>query len=189
MGVLDDAERIEPATVAEWSAWLATHHARPGGVWLVTRRRAADRAFGYEESVVEALRYGWVDSTARTLDDERSMLWFSPRRATSLWTRPNKLRVAALEAAGRLEPAGRAAVEEARADGRWSLLDQVEDRVVPADLAAALAQRAGAREGWDALTPSAQKRSLTWIVTAKRAATRAARVAETAERAARGEPR
>ena len=84
MGAMDEAERLEPATRAAWSAWLRDHHTQPQGVWLVSPRRAADRAFSYEEAVLEALRYGWVDSTVKPVDDLRSMQWFAPRRAGSI---------------------------------------------------------------------------------------------------------
>lgn len=187
MGVMDDAERIEPATAAAWSSWLAANHARVRGVWLVNRRVAVDRSFSYEESVVEALRYGWVDSTQKPLDEHRSMMWFAPRRRGSVWTRINKGRIADLEAAARLEPAGAAAVAQARASGMWTIMDDVEDLVVPADLDAAFSQHPGARGHWDTFSPSARKQILGWIVLARRPETRAARIATTAERAARGE--
>ncbi|KRE94779.1 hypothetical protein ASG76_10330 [Nocardioides sp. Soil774] len=187
MGAMDDAERIEPRTVEEWSEWLREHHARPHGVWVVNRRRAAEQAFSYEQSVLEALRFGWVDSTVRGVDTDRSMMWFSPRRRGSVWTRTNKQRVARLEAAGLMEPAGAAAVAEAQGSGMWTLMDDVEDRVVPDDLAAAFGRHPGSRAHWDSWSPSAQKSILAWIVLAKRAETRAVRVETTAEKAARGE--
>lgn len=189
MGVMDDAERLEPTgptALAEWSAWLAAHHAEARGVWLVTPRRAVDRDLGYDAAVTEALRYGWVDSTQRPVDEERTMQWFGPRRAQSVWTRLNKQRVARLEAEQRMEPAGAAAVAAAKANGYWTLMDDAEDLVVPADLATAL-DEAAAREAWDALPASARKAALGWIVTARRPHTRAVRVAETAARTARGE--
>ncbi len=188
MGVQDDAERIEPENLAEWSAWLAAHHADTPGVWLVTHKQSTGlAAFDYDAAVVEALRWGWVDSTQRTVDDQRTMMWYAARRPGSVWTRRNKVRVAALEADGRMEPAGQAAVEAARNSGMWTLMDDVEDLVVPDDLAAALAARPGAREHWDAFPPSARKQALAWIVLAKRDETRAARVAEVAASSARGE--
>jgi uncharacterized protein YdeI (YjbR/CyaY-like superfamily) len=187
MGVQDHAERVEPLSLAAWSDWLAAHHGRGTGVWLVSARRAADRAFPYEDAVLEALRFGWVDSTVRPVDALRTMMWFAPRRRGSLWTRPNKERIARLEAEGRLEAAGRAAVEAARAGGTWTLLDAVEDGIVPDDLAAALAASPEARGHWEAFPASARKAIMTWVVTAKRPETRAARVRESVERAARGE--
>ena len=188
MGVLDDAERFEPVSIAEWSDWLATHHADTPGVWLVTHKQSTGRsAFGYEEAVVEALRWGWVDSTQRTVDEQRTMMWYAARRPGSVWTRRNKVRVAALEADGRMEPAGQAAVEATRASGMWTLMDDVEDLVVPDDLARALARLTGARTRWDAFPPSARKQALAWIVLAKKSETRATRVTEVATKSARGE--
>jgi len=187
MGAYDDADLVEPGTVEEWSAWLAAHHADRSGVWLVSARTATGRAVDYDTAVVEALRYGWVDSVQRVLDEERSMQWFAPRRERSGWASSNKLRIERLEREGRLEPAGRAAVEAARANGSWSLYDEVENLVVPDDLAAAFAAHPGSREHWDGFPPSARRAVLAWIVQARRPATREKRVREAAEKAARGE--
>lgn len=186
MSVQDDAERIEPASAAEWGAWLAEHHDRGTGVWLVSARREADKAFSYEESVLEALRFGWVDSTQRPVDEARSMMWFAPRRPQSLWTRTNRQRIARLEAEGRLEPGGRAAVEAARANSNWDLLEPAEDGVVPDDLSAAFDRHPGSREQFEAFSPSARKAILSWIITAKRPETRADRIEQTAAKAAAG---
>lgn len=187
MGAMDDAERVEPATVEEWSAWLRDHHTQPQGVWMVSPRKASERPFSYEESVLEALRYGWVDSTVRPVDEHRSMMWFAPRRKGSIWTRINKGRVARLEEAGLMEPAGAAAVAAAVETGMWTLMDPVEDLVVPGDLAEAFDRHPGAREHWESWSPSARKMILAWIVMARRPGTRAVRVETTAEKAARGE--
>jgi uncharacterized protein YdeI (YjbR/CyaY-like superfamily) len=186
MGAMEDAERLEPGTVEEWSAWLRKHHTQPQGVWLVSPRKAAERAFSYEEAVIEALRFGWVDSTVKPVDGDRSMQWFSPRRASSMWTRINKGRVARLEEAGLMEPAGAAAIAAAQESGMWTLMDAVEDLVVPEDLGAAFDRHPGSREHWESWSASAQKLILTWIVLAKRPETRATRVEVTAEKAAQG---
>ena len=99
---------------------------------------------------------------------------------------PNKVRIERLEHEGRLEPAGRTAVDAAKANGAWTLLDDAEDLVVPDDLAAALAALPGARASWDGFPPSGRKAILTWIVQAKRPETRARRVGQAAAQAARG---
>jgi uncharacterized protein YdeI (YjbR/CyaY-like superfamily) len=185
--VLDEAERIHLESVEQWSAWLEQHHARQEGVWLVQwKARASKPAIPYELAVTEALRFGWIDSTYRSLDDERGMLWWSPRRKGSVWARSNRDRVARLEAEGRMTEAGRAVVEAARADGSWTILEPVEDLVVPDDLAAALAAHPGARDRWDGLSPTARRAFLLWIVTAKRAPTRASRINESAALVAQG---
>ena len=184
---MDEAERLEPTAVEEWTEWLREHHTQTTGVWLVSPRKAADRAFSYDAAVVEALRWGWVDSTVKPVDDVRSMQWFAPRRPGSMWTRINKGRIARLEEAGLMEPAGAAAIAVARETGMWTLMDDVEDLVVPPDLASAFERHPGSREHWESWSASARKLILTWIVLAKRPETRGARIETTAEKAARGE--
>ncbi|RYB96168.1 hypothetical protein EUA06_00865 [Nocardioides glacieisoli] len=186
MGAMDEAERLEPGTIEGWSDWLHEHHEQPTGVWLVSPRKAVERPFSYEEAVLEALRYGWVDSTVKPVDDLRSMQWFAPRRAGSMWTRINKGRVARLEEAGLMEVAGAAAIAQAKETGMWTLMDDVEDLVVPDDLAAAFDRHPGSRAHWESWSASARKLILTWIVLAKRPETRAVRVETTAEKAATG---
>lgn len=182
------AEQVHAETAAEWRAWLERHHERESGVWLVSWKTATGRPrMSYEESVEEALAFGWVDSKANTLDDDRSMLWFAPRRSGSGWSKPNKERVERLQRDGRMTDAGRRVIERAKADGSWTLLDDVENLVVPDDLAAALDARPGALEQWEAFPRSARRGILEWIVQAKTAPTRERRVIETAEAAARGE--
>lgn len=182
----DGRPLVHPETLEEWRAWLAVHHARGAGVWVASWRTATGRpVIGYEESVCEALCWGWIDSTAGTIDAERSRMWFAPRRATSGWSRPNKVRVERLLAEGRMQPAGQAALDTAHANGAWTLLDDVEDLVVPADLAVALGSRPDARQHWDAWPPSVRKQVLTQLVTARKAETRAARIDKYADLAAR----
>lgn len=180
-----DAERFEPGSPADWRAWLAEHHGRGYGVWLVTRRAAP--CVTYEEAVEQALCFGWVDSTAGRLDDERTMLWFAPRKARSGWARTNKLRIERLIAEGLMQPAGLALVEAAKADGSWTLLDDVEDLVVPPDLVEAFARHPGSREQWEAFPRSVKRAQLEQVVQAKRPETRARRVEQVASSAARGE--
>ena len=186
--VTGEAEHVHPETRAEWRRWLEEHHGRGGGAWLVTWKAHTGRPrVAYEEAVEEALCFGWVDGRAGTLDGERSMLWFAPRRRGSGWARSNKERVARLEREGRMTEAGRRAIESAKADGSWSRLDDVENLVVPDDLEKALQAHPRAREHWDAFPRSARRAILAWIVGAQRDETRRKRVMETAAAAARGE--
>jgi uncharacterized protein YdeI (YjbR/CyaY-like superfamily) len=88
-------DRVQPGSLQEWREWLAANHTRDAGVWLVTwRAGSSGPKIGYEESVEQALCFGWVDSKGRALDAERTMLWFAPRKARSGWARTNKQRVA-----------------------------------------------------------------------------------------------
>lgn len=176
---------IQPKDRVEWRAWLAEHHARDEGVWLITHKKSSGKPrIDYEAAVEEALCFGWVDSKPGKLDDERTMLYFAPRKPRSGWARPNKERVARLIAAGLMQPAGLAKVEAAQRDGSWSALDAVEALEVPADLAAALDARLGARAHWEAFPRSAKRGILEWIANARTPATRAKRVDETARLAA-----
>ncbi len=183
--LLADGERFQPGSLDEWRDWLSENHERRTGVWLVTwRAGSGGPRITYEEGVEQALCFGWVDSKGRALDAERTMLWYAPRKTRSGWSRPNKQRVERLLAAGLMAPAGLAVIEAAKADGSWTLLDDVEDLVVPDDLGAALDADPPARENWHAFPRSVQRGILEWIVQARKPETRAKRVAETAEKAA-----
>ncbi len=181
------ANSVHPATRAAWRAWLAEHHARPEGVWFVSYKSGAGRPrVTYDEAVEEALCFGWIDSKGNKLDDRRSMLWFAPRKRGTGWSRPNKERVLRLEAAGLMMPAGAARVAAARADGSWEKLDAVEALEVPADLKTAFRRHPGSAKHFDTFPRSAKRGILEWILQAKRADTRAARVEETARLAREG---
>ena len=174
-----DDERFQPADRAAWRAWLAANHATAKGVWAVTYRRGVGKpVVSYEDLVEEALCFGWIDSTGGTLDDERRMLRFTPRRRGSVWAKSNKERVERLIADGSMTPAGLRAIETAREDGSWDVLNDVDALVVPDDLAAALAGDAAAARGFGAMSASVRKPILFWVISAKRPETRARRIAE-----------
>jgi uncharacterized protein YdeI (YjbR/CyaY-like superfamily) len=172
---------IHPLTRAEWRDWLQNNHTRDDGVWLISFKKATGQpAVSYDEAVEEALCFGWVDSKPNKLDAERTMLYFAPRKGGSGWSRPNKERVERMIAAGLMTAAGLAKVEEAQADGTWTMLDAVENLEVPQDLAAEFDKYPNARANWEAFPRSAKRGILEWIVQAKRPETRVKRIAETA---------
>jgi uncharacterized protein YdeI (YjbR/CyaY-like superfamily) len=177
-----------PKTRAAWREWLAKHHATSPGVWLVSYKKSSGKVSpSYEDTVEEALCFGWIDSIGRGLDDERTMLRFSPRKPKSAWSKPNKERVARLIDDGRMAPAGLATIEVAKKNGSWNALDAVDAMIVPPDLKAALAANAAASRYFDAFPPSSKKIILGWIGSAKRPETRAKRVAETVRLAAKNQ--
>ncbi|HEV7948305.1 MAG TPA: YdeI/OmpD-associated family protein [Glaciihabitans sp.] len=188
MGFVDDAPRQHFETRAQWREWLEANHASSTGVFFVYWRAGTGKpAIGYEAMVEEALCFGWIDSRQSKLDQERTMLWFTPRKRGSGWARPNKLRVEKLMNAGLMHPAGLAVIHAAQQDGSWDVLDSVEDLEIPTDLAEALAAYAGAAAEFDAFPRSVRRGILEWITTAKTAGTRSRRITETAQKAARGE--
>jgi uncharacterized protein YdeI (YjbR/CyaY-like superfamily) len=179
---------VQPLDRAGWRAWLIAHHQTSRGVYLVTWRRTIRRPYvSLDDAIDEAMCVGWVDSKSGSFDAERTMLWFTPRRPRSDWSRSNKERVARLSAVGLMLPAGLAAIKEAKRLGTWTALDAVEDLVVPDDLAAAFEAHPPSRANWDAFSPGSRKALLTWIVQAKRPETRARRIEATAASAARKE--
>jgi uncharacterized protein YdeI (YjbR/CyaY-like superfamily) len=181
-------EQVTVASREELRRWLEEHHASSTGVWLVTwKKQSGGPHVPYDDVVEEALAFGWVDSLGRKLDDRRSMLLLTPRRASSNWSRANKERIERLLAAGLMAPAGLAAVETAKRNGTWTALDDVENLVEPDDLRAALDADRAAREHWDAFPRSARRGILEWLLNAKTTPTRAKRIEETARLAARGE--
>ncbi len=185
---LEDAERIEVASLTDLRDWLDRHHGRETGVWLVTWKKAdALRHVATADVVDELMCFGWVDSLPRRLDDARSMLWISPRKPGSNWSRVNRDKVARLEAAGRMAASGCRAVSRARADGTWTALDDVENLVVPPDLAAALSGTPDLRAVWDGWPRSVRRGALEIVLDAKRPQTRAARIATIVDSATAGE--
>ena len=179
---------VEVTDRAVWRRWLEENHATAGGAWLVTWRRSSGRpSLGYEAAIEEALCFGWVDGQAGTVDEQRSKLYFAPRRSRSPWVRSNKERISRLIAAGRMAPAGMAVVERARADGSWSIFDAADRLEVPHDLAAALDARPPARASWEAYPPGIRRQVLQSIALARRPDTRRRRIDQAAEQAQRND--
>src|SRR5215217_1589407 len=182
---LTSLEQVYAADRAAWRQWLATNHATSPGIWLVFDKKSSrsDR-LAYGDAVEEALCYGWIDSTVRTLDDSRYVQLMAPRKPKSTWSRTNKVRVERLIAQGLMAEPGLTSIERAKANGSWESLDAVEALVVPDDLARALRALPGAAKNFAAFSPSARKGYLHWISQAVRAETRAQRVAQVAQFAA-----
>ena len=179
-------ERVQVSSTAELRAWLTANHATSPGCWLVTWKKGRGSHVPWPDLVRELLCFGWIDSRGQRVDDDRTSLLVTPRRAGSGWSRVNKQHLEVLLAEGRVQPAGLAAVERARADGSWERLDAVETLVEPDDLRVALDAVPAARAAWSAFPPSARRALLEWISAAKRPATRATRVGLTVSEATAG---
>ncbi|UYZ63400.1 YdeI/OmpD-associated family protein [Hymenobacter weizhouensis] len=185
---LDTLPHVDAPDRPAWRAWLAAHHQQPDGIWLILYKKASgQQRMTYDDVVEEALCFGWIDSLPRRLDAARSLLLITPRKKGSVWSALNKRRVAKLEAAGLLAPAGQAKIEAAKQDGSWQALDAVEALEMPADLAAALAANAEAQRHFAAFPPGVRKQTLQQLAAAKRPATRQQRIARIVEKAARNE--
>ena len=186
MSALDDAPHLEVDDPATFRAWLEANHAASTGVWLVMNRRDA-RTRLYEATVEEALCFGWIDSTAGRVDEARGKLYFAPRKPRSGWAATNKARIERLIEEGRMAPAGSAAIERAKANGSWEVLDSVERLEVPDDLASGLGASPPAAANFASFPPGARKQMLAWVAFAQRPERRADRIRQVAEAAARNE--
>lgn len=182
-----DFERVEVRSIDELRQWLTEHHNQSESIWLVTWKKRHPYYLAYGDVVDEALCFGWIDSLPRKLDDERTMHLLSPRKRGSAWSAVNRTKAARLIADARMTAAGLAKIEQAKSDGSWDRLAQVDAIEPPEDLSAAFdkAPRA-ARDNWNAFSRSSRRGILEWIVLAKRADTRRRRIAETVELAAKG---
>ncbi|WP_376090831.1 YdeI family protein [Roseomonas sp. CCTCC AB2023176] len=179
-------EQVEVASLEELRAWLAAHHGQEESVWLVRYRKTVPAKFVDRLAVLdELLCFGWVDGLARKLDERRTMQLISPRRQQA-WAQTYKDRAARLEAEGRMQAPGRAAIERSKRLGLWDAYAEVDLLSVPDDLRAVLRAVPQAEVWFDAAAPSYRRNVLRWIAAAKRAETRAARVARTVELSAEG---
>ena len=185
----DDLEELLVPDAAAWRAWLEENHNTSPGVWLVLHKKGGTvTGLDYAAALDEALCFGWIDGQGRRRDAESVFQRMTPRRAKSIWSARNVGHIARLEAAGKMTDAGRAAVEAAKADGRWdAAYGGQADVEVPADLAAAIAANPAAQAMFDVLTKTNLFSLVYRTNTAKQAATRERRIAGFVEMLARGE--
>jgi len=121
LGAVNQSDQVDILTPGQWRSWLKHHHERDGGVWVVLFKKSSGRAkVDYEDLVCEAVCWGWIDSKVGRVDDERSRIWFAPRRPRSAWSDSNIRRVERLTAEGRMQPAGERAVLRAKEAGLWN---------------------------------------------------------------------
>ncbi|QGA06206.1 YdeI/OmpD-associated family protein [Nocardioides sp. dk884] len=175
-----DLEELLVPDAAAWRAWLVEHHADSPGVWLVlTKKGGTLTALTRAAALDDALCFGWIDGQARRRDEATSYQRMTPRTARSRWSQVNVDLVARLEAEGRMMPAGRAAVEAARADGRWAAAYAPPSTAeLPDDLAAAIAADPAAQAMLEVLTSQNRYALIHRLGAIKRAETRERRIAE-----------
>lgn len=187
MSRLRELPKVEFRSRAALRRWLEANGATADSMWLVAfKKRVAAHYIPYGDIVEELLCFGWIDARTRRLDEDRTMLLVAPRKSGSTWSASNKKRVKRLISEGLMTPAGQAKIDEAKADGSWTYLDDVENLVIPKDLAAALNRNRTAAREFESFNASAKKVILFWIKSAKREATRAKRIEETVRLAAKG---
>ena len=178
-----EKSQVEVLSRQELRGWLVEHHRQSMGVWLISHKKSSPHYLPYDVIVEEALCFGWIDSQPRSLDDARSQVYLSPRKAASAWSKANRERAEHLIAEGLMTPAGLIKIEHAKADGQWDFLVDVQSGVIPNDLATALQANPVAEQYFTAFPPSSKRIILEWIKMAKTAETRGKRIAETVAKA------
>ena len=189
-GHVSETPELLVADAAAWRAWLAANHAASSGVRLVLARKGVTEPtrLTYDDALPEALCYGWIDGHLTRRDDVTYRVRFTPRRARSSWSQRNVEAAQRLIAQGRMQPAGLAEVERAKADGRWERAYGGSASIdVPDDLRDALAASPRAQAMWAVLTRTNRYAVLYRVHQAKRAETRARRISQYVEMLARGD--
>jgi uncharacterized protein YdeI (YjbR/CyaY-like superfamily) len=137
----------------EWSEWLAKQHDKSTGLWLkLARKDSGIPSLTYDEAVDVALCYGWIDGQKKGFDEKYWLQKFTPRGRKSIWSRINTEKAERLIASGEMKPAGLAAIEAAKADGRWdAAYASQKNMTVPEDFQKALNKNKKAKAFFDAL--------------------------------------
>ncbi|WP_086866302.1 YdeI/OmpD-associated family protein [Streptomyces viridochromogenes] len=188
-GVTQDLEIVAFESAEAFQAWLGENHAVSPGIWLKLRKKSPGVvALDYAQALDVALCYGWIDGQKAGLDDQWWLQRFTPRTARSKWSKVNRDKVAALIEQGRMQPAGEAEIDRAKADGRWeAAYDSSRTATVPDDLAAALAAEPAAAEFFAALDRQNRYAILYRVQDAKKPETRARRIEKFVAMLAKGE--
>jgi uncharacterized protein YdeI (YjbR/CyaY-like superfamily) len=165
-------------TQKEFTKWLAKNHAASAGIWLRFAKKGSDLAsVTYAEAVEVALCYGWIDGQARSLDAAAWLQKYTPRGPRSLWSKVNRERALQLIESGHMKPAGLAAIEAAKRNGRWeAAYDPPSRATVPDDLKAALDRDARAKAFFETLDSRNRYAILHRLQNAKKPETRARRI-------------
>ena len=183
---MKDIEDYCPSNKQDWRKWLELNHNKKKAVWLIFyKKKSPNYNLSWSESVDEALCFGWIDSTKKTIDSEKYIQYFSKRKAKSNWSKINKDKVQILIEQELMKEEGYKSIEIAKENGSWTFLDEVEALLIPEDLKREFVNHEGSLEYFDNLSKSVKKILLYWIVSAKRKETRQKRILEIVENASR----
>jgi uncharacterized protein YdeI (YjbR/CyaY-like superfamily) len=180
---------VDCPTVAGWARWLKRHHSTAAGVWLrMAKKDSGFPTVAYADVLELALCHGWIDGQRKGEDAQYFLQRFTPRTKRSIWSQINRAKALKLIEEGRMQPAGLAEVERAKADGRWdAAYEAASVAVVPPDLQAALDANKKAAAFFATLDARNRYAVLFRTQSAKKAETRARRIAQFVEMLAKGE--
>lgn len=179
-----EIETFYPTNRQEWREWLLENHNKKQSIWLVHYNKKSNMpSVSWSDAVDEALCFGWIDSTRKSLEIDKFIQFFTKRKPTSVWSKINKEKIERLKQEGLLMPAGYESIMIAQQNGTWNILDDVEKLEISEDLEKEFNTREGSKEYFLSLSKSVRKSMLQWIKLAKRPETRQKRIIELVENA------
>jgi uncharacterized protein YdeI (YjbR/CyaY-like superfamily) len=176
---MQEIETFYPESKAAWRQWLKENHVSKASIWLIYYKKKTNMpSLSWSDAVDEALCFGWIDSTAKPIDDEKYRQFFSKRKPSSVWSKVNKEKAKNLIENGLMCEAGLACIERAKQNGSWTILDEVEELIISQDLDDTFDNYPGSKDYFLSLSKSVRKAILQWLVLAKRPETRQSRITE-----------
>ncbi|MBW4604156.1 MAG: YdeI/OmpD-associated family protein [Calothrix sp. FI2-JRJ7] len=181
----DTLKSVYASSRQEWRQWLRENHSTCIRIWLIYYKvKSGKPSVKYSEAVKEALCFGWIDSKVKSLDAERYMQIFTPRKPKSVWSKLNKQYIEELIEQGLMTEAGLIKIEAAKLDGSWTTLDAIEALIIPDDLQLALQANEIAFQNFQGFSSTSKKNILLWVTSARRLETRLKRIEQTVNAAA-----
>lgn len=178
----NETETFCPTSRQEWRQWLIENHEKTQSVWLVQHKKKSNKpSISWSESVDEALCFGWIDSVRKTVNADTYIQFFSKRKPKGTWSKINKDKIIQLIDAGLMAKAGFESIEKAKQNGSWTILDEVEEFIIPNDLEKAFLAKPGSKDYFLSLSKSVRKLYLQKLIFAKRLETRQIRIVEIVE--------
>jgi uncharacterized protein YdeI (YjbR/CyaY-like superfamily) len=175
----NEIETFCPAGRKEWRLWLQKNQCCKQSVWLVCyKKRTNMPTVNWSEAVDEALCFGWIDSKRIAVDDDKFMQFFTKRKPGGTWSKVNKEKIRELVAAGLITKTGYESIAKAKQNGSWTMLDEVEELIIPIDLQKGFKGKNGSMNFFLSLSKSVKKGILQWLLLAKRPETRKKRISE-----------
>lgn len=174
---MNDAPEFYAKDLSAWSEWLERNHNTETAVWLLFDK-GKNRTLAWEDIVKEELRYGWIDGRAKSVSDTTGKIYISKRKPSSTWSKINKTHVEKLIAEGRMLHAGQKAIDVAKQNGSWNLLNKSDDLEIPPLMVELFKKNMTAAKNFEAFSVSSKRLILSWIYSAKRSETMQHRIKE-----------
>lgn len=164
----------------EWRKWLEKNHDKEGEIWLVYYKKHTGKlSVTHEEAVEEALCFGWIDSKVRSIDGEKFMQKYTPRKPNSVWSEINKKAAEKMIREGKITKSGLIKIEEAKKNGMWEAAYTSKRKLpIPQDLKNALMKNKKAWDNFNKFANTYQNMYIGWVTGAKREETRKRRIKE-----------